>query len=147
MSRLTRLIREDREYLNYASAFAEAMSAPKPLPIAVNGLSGGAQDAFIIEAALDALNNGASTVMLLVSDDAERDALTARLTAAGINCRAYKRRELVFHNINASREIERERLSVLSELSSGKGVAMVTAYCGASIYDTPRGAFAPFREA
>ena len=45
MSRLTALIREDREYKNFASAFTEAMSAAKPLPIAVNGLTGGAESA------------------------------------------------------------------------------------------------------
>ena len=138
MSRLTRLIREDREYLNYASAFVEAMSAAKPLPIAVNGLSGGAQDAFIIEGTSDALSKGASAVTLIVSDDTERDTLAARLTAADINCRAYKRRDLVFHNVNASREIERERLSVLSELSSGKGIVVVTTLTAALQYTIPR---------
>ena len=70
MSRLTRLIREDREYSNYASALAEAMRLPKPLPIAVSGLAGGAQDAFVIESVRDALDSGASAVTLILPDDA-----------------------------------------------------------------------------
>ncbi len=138
MSRLTRLIREDREYLNYASAFVEAMSLTKPLPIAVNGLSGGAQDAFIIEGVKDALDLGVPAVTLLVSDDSEREALVASLSAAGISCCQYKRRDLVFHNVNASREIERERLSVLSELSSGEGRVVVTTLTAALQYTIPR---------
>ena len=106
MSRLTALIREDREYKNFASAFVEAMSAAKPLPIAVNGLSGGAEDAFLIESVSDAISRGVP-VLIMAGDEPSRDGTAAKLEAAGIACRVYKRRELVFHNIKASREIDR----------------------------------------
>ena len=125
MSRLTSLIREDREYKNFASAFVEAMSATKPLPIAVNGLVGGAEEAFVIECVRDAASAGAP-VLVFAADDSECYSLAAKLRTAGIENRVYKRRDPVFHNINASREIDRERLSVLSAILSGECRVVVT---------------------
>ena len=78
MSRLTALIREDREYKNFASAFVEAMSAARPLPIAVNGLSGGAEDAFLIESVSDALSRGVP-VLIMAGDEPTRDSTSSRL--------------------------------------------------------------------
>ncbi len=138
MSRLTSLIREDREYKNFASAFTEAMSAAKPLPIAVNGLTGGAVDAFLTESVSDALSRDIP-VLILTADESERDAVAAKLGTAGIDCRVYKRRELVFHNVKASREIDRERLSVLSAILSGDCSAVVTTPEAALGYTIPEG--------
>ncbi|MBR2350720.1 MAG: transcription-repair coupling factor [Clostridia bacterium] len=141
MSRLTALIREDREYKNFASAFVEAMSATKPLPIAVNGLSGGAEDAFLIESVSDAISRGVP-VLIMAGDEPTRDSTAARLAAAGIECRVYKRRELVFHNIKASREIDRERLSVLSAILAGECSVVVTTPAAALGYTIPQGVIA-----
>ena len=137
MSRLTSLIREDREYKNFASAFSEAASAAKPLPIAVNGLTGGAEDAFIVESVRDAIALGMS-VIALTGDETERDAISAKLSADGIENRVYKKRDPVFHNVNASREIDRERLSVLSALSSGECRVVITTLGAALGYTIPR---------
>ena len=141
MSRLTALIREDREYKNFASAFVEAMSAAKPLPIAVNGLSGGAEDAFLIESVSDAISRGVP-VLIMAGDEPTSDSTAAKLEAAGIACRVYKRRELVFHNIKASREIDRERLSVLSAVLAGECSVVVTTPAAALGYTIPQGVIA-----
>ncbi len=137
MSKLTRLIREDREYKSFAAAFAEAISAPVPLPIAVNGLTGGAQDAFLAESIRDAGERLDAPVLVLVSDESEREATEAKLISAGVECRSYKRRDLVFHNIKASRELDRERLSVLSAIASGERVTVVTTLTAALQYTMP----------
>ena len=42
-------IRLDREFSHLLSALSEQMSGKKPLPIAANGLSGGALDAAAME--------------------------------------------------------------------------------------------------
>ena len=136
MSKLTRLIREDREYRGFAATFAEAMVSAVPLPIAINGLSGGAEDAFLAESVADAASVG--KVIVLTSDETERERVTAKLLASGCNCRAYKRRDLVFHNIKASRENDRERLSVLSALADGECGVVVTTLAAALQYTIPR---------
>jgi len=137
MPRLTSLIREDREYKNFASAFAEAMSATVPLPIAVSGLTGGAQDAFLVESVTDAKQAG-EPVIVLASDESEREAVAAKLSLAGVECLSYKRRDLVFHNVRASRELDRERLSVLSSLAAGECPVLVTTLAAALQYTIPR---------
>ena len=88
MSRLTYLIREDREYKNFASAFSEVASASRPLPIAVNGLTGGAEDAFIVESIRDAIAMELP-VIVLTAVDTERDTIAAKLSRVGIKNRVY----------------------------------------------------------
>ena len=137
MQRLTALIRADREFKNYLSTMSEAFSSAEKLPIAVNGLSGGAEDAFIVESVIEARELSGNTVLVLAPDESEGEKLLSLLREAGLTAELFKKRELVFHNISASRDIERERLSVLSRLQSGTLDAVVSTPSAASLYTVP----------
>ena len=96
------------------------------LPIAVNGLSGGAESAFLCEAVREAISLAKSPVLILVENESEVTRVTDLLRGAEISAVAYKRRDLVFYNIRASHDVDRERLSVLSLIQKGECDAVVS---------------------
>ena len=126
MQKITKLIRCDGEFKDFLSCAGAAYSADECLPIAVNGLSGGAESAFLAEAVREAVGISHSPVLVLVESEAERSRVTDLLRLADVNAVGYKRRELVFHNIRASHDVDRERLSVLSLVLSGRVDAVVS---------------------
>ena len=104
----------------------DAYLSSECLPIAVNGLGGGAESAFVVEAVRDAIAISGRPVLILVENEAERVRVTEQLKTSGINAEGYKKRDLVFHNIRASHDLDRERLSVLAKLMSGSVDAVVS---------------------
>ena len=120
MQRITRLIRSDGEFSAFLSCMRDVYSSDEWLPIAVNGLTGGAESAFIAEAVREALDISDAPVLLLVESESERQRVTDYLSSAGLNAIGYKGRDLVFHNIRASHDVDRERLSVLSLVMKGE---------------------------
>ena len=138
MIEISSLIREDREFLEYETALHSRMLGRCEYPIAVNGLSGGAEDAFVIESIRSAYLAGAPSVLVLVANDSERERVVGTLLSSGIDARAFKLREPVYYNISASHEIDRERLSVLSALLSGERIAVVATAAAALSYTVPR---------
>ena len=120
------IIRLDKEFSAFAECLAQDLRSSSPLPIVINGLSGGAVDAFITEAVREAVALGQGPVLLLTPDDQERSEIFATLSRTELRVAEYKPRELVFHNISASHDLERERLLVLSEISDGSLDAIVT---------------------
>lgn len=138
MQGLTALIRLDKEYLAFLDTMKAAFyNKEETLPIAVNGLSGGAESAFIAETVKEAVRLSGSPVLIFVSGDGEREKIVKALSSAGVRALGYKKRERVFHNIRASHDIERERLSVLSEIISGGCDAVVTTPSAALSYTVP----------
>ena len=138
MKRLTGLIRQDAEYSRFAEALVTLSKSSERLPVAVNGLSGGAETAFLACAVGDAAAISNTPVLILVESESERERITARLTDAGLSVLQYKKRDYIFHNIRASHDVERERLSVLSTLSTGRCDAVVTTPSAAVGYTVPR---------
>ena len=137
MNRLTGLIHADREFRGYLKCLTEAYAKAETLPISVNGLSGGAELAFLAESIYEARKLSGAPTLVLVGSDAERDRVTVGLISAGLRARSFQRRNLVFHNIKASHDVERERLSVLSEVMSGECDAVVATPSAASLYTMP----------
>ena len=137
MQKITGLIRSDSEFLSFLSCMKDAYSADECLPIAVNGLSGGAESAFIVEAVRDAVKITGQPILVLVESEAERVRITDTLCAAGINAVGYKKRDLVFHNIRASHDVDRERLSVLSLVLSGNIDVVVSTPSAAAMMTLP----------
>jgi len=137
MNRLTGLIHADREFRGYLKCLTEAYAKAETLPISVNGLSGGAELAFLAESIYEARKLSGAPTLVLVGSDTERDRVTAELISAGLRARSFQRRNLVFHNIKASHDVERERLSVLSEVMSGECDAVVATPSAASLYTMP----------
>ena len=138
MMNISRIIRLDKEFTAFAECFASDLRSASPLPIVINGLSGGAADAFITEAVREAVSLGRSPVIVLTADDNERSEVFATLARTELKVAEYKPRELVFHNISASHDLERERLLVLSGICDGAYDAVVTTPCAALAYTMPR---------
>lgn len=126
MQKITGLIRCDSEFLDFLSCMRSAYKSADRLPIAVNGLTGGAESAFLAEAVRDAVEFSREPVLILVESDGEVQRLTDLLISSGIDARSFKKRDLVFHNIRASHDVDRERLSVLSSVISGECQAVVS---------------------
>ncbi len=124
--KLSNLIRTDREYREYLVALRKTSESGEKLPIAVNGLQGGARDIFLIESVREALSLTEDPILVLVSSDTEREDTVTMLAEAGLNPVGYKSRDLVFYNIKASHDVDRERLSVLSSVLEGEAEIIVT---------------------
>ena len=134
MKRLTSLISADPEFLRYKELIGAA-DGEEILPIAVNGLTGGAELAFITESVIlvNATRGGAALVLAESESDAER--ICRSLLGEDLRVARLKRRELVFHNIKASHDTDRERLSVLYSLMTGK-LDVIVSTASASINQT-----------
>ena len=137
MLKVSRVIRADKEYGASVAAIKAELTAPKPLPVIINGLSGGCTDAYVTECVKDLSDSGTLTV-LLASSEAEGARYTALLSSAGIRTAQYKARDFVFHNISASHDRERERLSVLFGIMRAEYGAIVTTPSAAAQYTIPK---------
>ena len=126
MRKLTSLITADKEFESLISLAKEELRKGERLPIAVNGLSGGAHYAFIAEASRRLFEVSKAPVLILAGSDAERDAILSSLLSSGVRAAVYKKRDFVFHNISASHDVERERLSVLLSIAECEIEAVVT---------------------
>ena len=135
---ISRIIRHDKEFGAFVSCLKEDLRAKAPLPIVINGLAGGAADAFITETVREVISLGFAPVLILTADDTERSAIHSLLLRSGIKAAEYKPRELVFHNISASHDVDRERLLVLSGIVNGSIEAVVTTPIAALGYTMPR---------
>ena len=125
------LIRMDREFSASIDTIRESYLSPAPLPMVVGGLAGGAVYAYLTEAVRDALGilrscQARAPLLILVATDEEREAVTEQLCLADITALGFKWREPVVHNISASHDIDRERLSVLSRILAGSVDAVVS---------------------
>ena len=138
MKKILSLIKEDPEFISARDTFKECLSKDGALPIAVNGLSSGAEDAFIASMAECAIEYAASPSLVLTPSEDERKRVYLLLTSLGYKAVEYKFREPVIHNISASHDIERERLSALSALLSGRCDFVVTTPGAAVGYTMPR---------
>ena len=125
MLKISSLIREDREFPAAVDCLREAYKRAEPLPVVINGLAGGATLAFLNEAVGEALAISSSPVLVLTPTEEERARVAAYL-APDYGAVEFKPRYPVLHNISASHDVERERLSVLSSILSGGARVVVT---------------------
>ena len=137
MTEIFPLIRRDKEFVHSVEAISEGLSANIPLPIAINGLQGGATVAFLTEAVREARRLSGVPALILARDDTARSSLCASLSASGIKALEFKYREPVFHNISASADGDRERLSVLLSLMREECDAVVSTLSAALSYTMP----------
>ncbi len=134
---LTSSLRQDKEFLHLTDTLRAQMVSPRTLPIAVSGLSGAATDAALTELSLEARDTYEKTALVIT--DTERDCrrLAHLFRDAGFLAFAYPYRDFVLHAITASHEHDRERLSVLHELSSGHADVIITTPAAALQYTMP----------
>ena len=124
--KLSRLITSDREFREYSKLLKSKIDTDDHLPIVTNGLSGGAGDVFLAESVKMALECTKSPILILVSSESEREATAAMLADEGIDALTYKPRDLVFYNVKASHDVDRERLSVLSSVLAGRARCIIS---------------------
>ena len=124
--KLSKLITSDREFREYSKLLKSKIDARDHLPIVANGLSGGAGDVFLAESVKVALECTRSPILILVSSESEREATAAMLAEEGIDALTYKPRDLVFYNVKASHDVDRERLSVLSAILAGRARCIIS---------------------
>jgi len=108
----------------------------------VGGLAGGATHAYLVEATREALDTARAAgsrapVLILTPTDEERARVAGALTLGGISARELKLREPVFYNISASHDVDRERLSVFSDILKGVCEAVVATPAAALGYTMP----------
>ncbi len=138
MKRVSTLIRCDGEFEKFVSCLEGTAKADELYPIAVNGLTGGAETAFIAETIVEARRLCRMPTLVFVEGEGEREKLAKALSELGLNVTGYKKRDFIFHNIRASHDIDRERLSVLSELLSGTELdAVITTPSAAALATIP----------
>ena len=97
MRAITGAITLDREFLQAAVTLGEQILSERPLPLAVNGLSGGAQDAFVTELARKAAEFTGQGGVVFVNDEKLTDAtfsVTEEMLKEGVKIRKGKK---VFH--------------------------------------------------
>ncbi|MBQ1260735.1 MAG: hypothetical protein IIX96_01830, partial [Clostridia bacterium] len=137
MSGLSTLIRLDREFESFVSTLQSSYRKEEAPPIAVNGLSGGAENSFLAEAVIESRRLSTSPALILTSQDDEAAKLTEALISLGIRARHYQHRDLIFNNIRASHDTERARLSVLLSLLDGAAECIVTTPMAAATATIP----------
>lgn len=138
MNNIYPLIRSDREFSHVLTSLAEELSAQKPLPLIVNGLSGGMSDAFLHECIATVRDRAKRISLILVSNERAGRRITSTLRASGQNVLYFPERELVFHNISASHDTERERLFVLHGIATDSCDAVVSTPSAALLFTMPK---------
>lgn len=137
MKNISSVIRLDKEYTALSSAIRTQLSCEAPLPLVVNGLFGGAMNVALAEAIRDSYAFSGMPSLVLCSGEEERRKCFEALHALGIKALEYKERDLVLHNISASHDTERERLSVLHSIIDRYPEAIVTTPKAALSYTMP----------
>ena len=137
MKRLSGLIRCDKEFLSSVSVIREQFASPNPKPAVINGLTAGAAASYLAEAICDLKDSSRAPALIIVASESERTKVASSLCHSGIKALEYKERELVFHNISASHDTERERLSVLAAVMRGECDAVVTTPSAALLRTIP----------
>lgn len=119
MAFFTDTIRGERDYASISETLrAELSPLSKPLPMLVSGLCTGAAYAFYAAVAEDTKKYSGKTTLILVSDEGEGRRIAGFLSSVGLDACFYPQRELIFHDITASRDTEHERIYALSRLLS-----------------------------
>ncbi len=142
MFKNSHLIRGDKEFGASIEVLGLEFRKDRPLPFVVGGLAGGATYAYLTEAIREARRiaegtGSKSPVLVLVPGDEECSRVLDALALAGISSAVLKLREPVFHNISASRDVDRERLSVFSDILRGALDAVISTPAAALEYTIP----------
>ena len=64
---ISKIIRQDKEFSAFLECFKREIQKEHPLPIVINGLAGGASDAFITETVCESLEERKSPTLILTA--------------------------------------------------------------------------------
>ena len=137
MKNVSSVIRLDKEFLAYLDTVKIQLRQQNPLPIVVNGLFGGAEDAFIRESVSDVWQLTGGAVLIIAENEEKIKKYKDSLSSLGIDALEYKERELMLHSVSASHDIERERLFVLNQIEKGERCVVLSTPRAALSYTVP----------
>jgi transcription-repair coupling factor (superfamily II helicase) len=138
MKSISSVVRLDKEFLAFYDAISRELSSSAPKKIVLNGLFGGACAAFLCETVKSLIELKSSNVLILTSNEEESKSCKDALSSFGVEVLEFKDRDLVFHNVSASHDIERERLLVLHSLLYGEGRVVISTVKSALMYTMPK---------
>ena len=138
MNNIFSVIRYDKEFGHALTCIGEELSATKPLPIVVNGLCPGMFESFLYETAKTVSEKASVIPLILTGDEHSGRRIASQLSLFGLRTLFFPERELIFHNISASRDTERERLFVLHSILSGTCDAVVATSSSSLTFTMPR---------
>ncbi len=127
------LLHADRLLADVLKGLSEQMAAPRPLPLIVNGLAGGASDALCAELTRHTAK-GRIPALFLAPNEGEAERLTAALEDAGIRALHFPARDMTLYEFSASHVTERVRLFVMHALLTNDAEAIVSTPGAASGY-------------
>ena len=131
-------IRSEKEYGALISSLSELKNKGQPLPLLVNGVSGGASFALSYSLISHIRNEYRKTVLLLVAEQREANRLNDFLIKSGLNTAFYPFRDFKFYDMTSSRELEYERLRVLCGSADSSLDAVITTPDALLQYTMPR---------
>jgi len=137
MINISSLIRLDGEFSQSVDTLRAQLLAKTPLPVIINGLSGGGMDAYLTEAVREINLVSGTPTLILAPSDSERARITELICSCGVPAVEFKPREFVFYNVSASHDVERERLSVLNTVLKAEAPVVVTTPSAALAYTIP----------
>ena len=79
MADISSLIRRDKEFEHSVECIREQFLSRTPLPIAINGLQGGATISFLAESVREARRISGAAVLIIVKDDSKRAEIASAL--------------------------------------------------------------------
>ncbi len=138
MDRLSSLIRLDKEFFAAYDTLLRQMSTSEPRPCAVSGLSAGALHDFLAEIVYSVAKSAKKCSLIVAPDEKEGERIAALLSSLDLRVAVFKPRNLVFYNISASHDCERERLLVLHKLISGELDCVVATADAMTSFTIPR---------
>ena len=122
---ITSYITKEKEYPSILKTLDEQKAAARPFPLLVTGLCDGARAAFLCEVIRRERTKTGACVAVAAPDEKTAVRLRDSLDAAGLNVCFYPWRDMVFHDITASREFEHERLWALCAIRAGECDAVI----------------------
>ncbi len=138
MSFITEAIRLDSEYKQLLDTIDKEFRSHKPYPMAISGLSDGANDAALVSLIKDTGRiRSKMPVVIICPEEKECLRLQKMLTQFGLRAGFYLNRDLNFYNITASHEYEHERLKVLFAILNSELDAVISTPDAALSYTIP----------
>lgn len=125
----------------YKALFArldELHSAKSPLPLLVNGICDGAEYSLIYSLVEDVRAKYKRTALIIVPEERRANRLNDFFKKSGMKCELYPVRDFNFFDMTASRELEYDRLKVLSGVAFNTLDAVIATPDALLQYTIPR---------
>ena len=124
-SALLNPIKSTPQYKALLARLEELKSSDTSLPLLVNGVCDGAQCALIHSLVYDLRTKYKKSVLIIMPEERNANRLNDFFKKSGMRCELYPVRDFNFFDMTASRELEYDRLKVLSGVASGSLDAVI----------------------